>query len=281
MFKNDNGGKKSRAAVVVPFYKQSMTASEEFSFRNTLSVLSKHDVYVICPKRLVGYISSLKIEKSLNFDIEFFSDHFFSGISGYNHLLTSVDFYHRFDVYEYLLIIQTDALVFTDQLEEWCNRSYSYIGAPWFHGHNQPKLPLSFLGVGNGGFSLRNVRDFIMVLSAHSSLPWKNAKVPLHLFESYQLVRFMLHRLLFSCHYPPFFPKINEDQFWGMVVPDCCRFFSVPSPNDAIAFAFEVAPEYLYELNGYKLPFGCHAWEKYNLQFWRNTLENTGMDLPL
>ena len=102
----------SRAAVLIPLYKQSMTASEDFSFKNTLSVLSKHDIYVICPKQLSGYISALKKKKQLDFEIEFFPDRFFSGISGYNNLLMSVDFYRRFDCYEYMLIVQTDVLVF-------------------------------------------------------------------------------------------------------------------------------------------------------------------------
>lgn len=53
----------SRAAVLVPLYKESMTAAEEFSFRTTLSVLSKHDIYVICPVHLSGYLSALKFEQ--------------------------------------------------------------------------------------------------------------------------------------------------------------------------------------------------------------------------
>lgn len=42
----------------------------------------------------------------------------------------------------------------------------------------------------------------------------------------------------------------------------------VPSPIEASAFAFERSPRYLYELNNNTLPFGCHAWEKYDMDFW-------------
>ena len=270
----------SRAAVLIPLYKQSMTTSEEFSFKNTLSVLSKHDIYVICPKRLSVYLSALKKEKQLNFDVECFSDRFFSGISGYNHLLMSVDFYRRFDCYEYMLIVQMDALVLADQLEEWCDRNYSYIGPPWFKGLTCPALPLSFLGVGNGGFSLRKVRDCVMVLSSHKYRPPVSGKVSLRLSEIFRLIRFVIHCLIFSYSYLPIRLRINEDIFWGVVVPDRCALFTVPTPEDAIAFAFEVAPEYLFKLNGGQLPFGCHAWEKYNLQFWSDALKGIGMDLP-
>ncbi len=44
----------------------------------------------------------------------------------------------------------------------------------------------------------------------------------------------------------------------------------VPSPVEACAFAFERSPRYLYEKNANILPFGCHAWEKYDKAFWLN-----------
>jgi hypothetical protein len=28
----------------------------------------------------------------------------------------------------------------------------------------------------------------------------------------------------------------------------------------------------LYELNGHELPFGCHAWERYDRAFWEEQL---------
>lgn len=258
----------SRAAVLVPLYKESMTTTEEFSFRTTLSVLSKHDIYVICPVRLSCYLSALQKETLLNFDVEYFPNRYFSSIDGYNHLLTSLGFYSRFDRYEYILVVQTDALVFSDQLEEWCDRNFSYIGAPWFKGVDRPELPLSFLGVGNGGFSLRKVGDFVRVLSIPRYIPNILVKAPSHFRKIYQWLRFVKHRFVFSYSFFPLRPKINEDFFWGFLVPERCSFFSVPKPEEAIPFAFEVAPEYLFELNGKQLPFGCHAWEKYNPQFW-------------
>jgi len=269
-----------RTVVLIPLYKQSMTLSEMFSFKNTLSVLSKHDICVVCPKRLSDYLSVLKKETLLNFDVEYFADRYFSDLRGYNHLLMSAGFYLRFDSYEYILIVQTDALVFSDQLEEWCDRNYSYVGAPWFQGIECPDLPLSLFGVGNGGFSLRKVRDFIKVLSFPKYIPYVSYKVPPRRNGIRRLVRFIKQRIIFSYNYYPFRANVNEDIFWGWLVPGCCDFFSVPSAEAAIPFAFELAPEYLFELNGRQLPFGCHAWEKYNLQFWRDTLNRVGMVLP-
>lgn len=266
-------GRASRVAVLVPLYKESITTSEEFSFRNTLKVLSKHDIHVICPARLSGFLSSLKAKLCVNFKTRYFADRYFSGVAGYNSLLKSRAFYKSFDCYEYLLIVQTDALVISDQLDEWCNRNYSYIGAPWFKGFDCPVRPLSFLGVGNGGFSLRKVQDFIRVLSYPRYIPNVMA-------GEASFARFVKHRFIFSYSFKPFQPLVNEDAFWGLLAPRGCNFFTVPAPEAAISFAFEAEPEYLYELNRNQLPFGCHAWEKYNLQFWRKVLSERGLELP-
>jgi hypothetical protein len=38
------------------------------------------------------------------------------------------------------------------------------VGAPWFEGMENPTKPLTFMGIGNGGFLLRKVEDFLKVL---------------------------------------------------------------------------------------------------------------------
>ena len=56
-------------------------------------------------------------------------------------------------------------------------------------------------------------------------------------------------------------------------MPRVCSFFTVPTPEEACDFAFEREPRFLYELNGRKLPFGCHGWEKYDPEFWRSVAD--------
>lgn len=175
-----------RAAVLIPLYKKLVAASEIFSFNNTLSVLSKHDIYVIGPKHLHKYFSELRNESAGKYEVIYFPDRFFADINGYNSLLMSLDFYTRFDCYEYVLIAQTDVLVLADRLEQWCDRNYSYVGAPWLRGMTRPRRPLSLLGVGNGGFSLRKVADYLMILSTPALNPPVNGKVFLSYYEIFQ-----------------------------------------------------------------------------------------------
>jgi hypothetical protein len=57
--------------------------------------------------------------------------------------------------------------------------------------------------------------------------------------------------------------------FWSLFVAPRCEFFTIPTASEAVSFAFEAHPEYLFELNHQELPFGCHAWERYNPEFWK------------
>lgn len=44
-------------------------------------------------------------------------------------------------------------------------------------------------------------------------------------------------------------------------------------PKEALEFAFERFPSEMYKITG-KLPFGCHAWEKYEYEsFWKKFIK--------
>jgi hypothetical protein len=44
--------------------------------------------------------------------------------------------------------------------------------------------------------------------------------------------------------------------------------FKIASLETALRFSFECVPRYCFELTGRTLPFGCHAWPKYDRAFW-------------
>ena len=92
--------------------------------------------------------------------------------------------------------------------------------------------------------------------------------------------------------------RVAEDGFWTLVVPDYIRktkltgnplqklyhkvfnvTLNVPTAKEAIPFAFEMCPSYLYHENGNCLPFGCHAWQKQEPGFWKPFIEQFGYDL--
>src|SRR5207237_10589092 len=44
--------------------------------------------------------------------------------------------------------------------------------------------------------------------------------------------------------------------------------FKIASVELGLRFGFEVAPRVCFAQNNYTLPFGCHAWPKYDRDFW-------------
>ena len=46
------------------------------------------------------------------------------------------------------------------------------------------------------------------------------------------------------------------------------REFSIAPFETALKFSFEVAPRQCFEMNNQSLPFGCHAWARYDRSFW-------------
>ena len=68
---------------------------------------------------------------------------------------------------------------------------------------------------------------------------------------------------------------INEDMIFGTW--STCSWGghgNIPSKQEAARFSFEVHPERLYHNNGNVLPFGCHAFEKWEYDsFWKKHIK--------
>ncbi len=58
------------------------------------------------------------------------------------------------------------------------------------------------------------------------------------------------------------------DVFWGLRAVDYYPDWKVASVEEGLRFGFEVEPSRCFEMNGRELPFGCHAWARYDRSFW-------------
>ena len=76
-----------------------------------------------------------------------------------------------------------------------------------------------------------------------------------------------------------FWTNINEDFFWGLGANYTDKLFKVPPNYKALEFSFEAMPSYLYKLNNNDLPFGCHAFEKYESEFWKIIFKKNKINL--
>ncbi len=262
---------KKLVAVAIPLSSTpSITAAEHISLHHLLHHLGGYDRYFIVPEE-----TEFSHPAAQN---RYFAHQYFGSAQAHSKLLLSADFYKVFLDYEYILIYHLDALVFSDQLTEWCLRGYDYIAPPWVKHDQTPYAGMpKFEGkVGNGGFSLRKVESFIRVINSnkrylHPDAFWREFSKNKSTFQKIvnlpkKYLRYLPWR---NNARREIAEKISiEDMFWanrgGYYYPG----FTVAPVEVALQFAFECVPQYCFEINEHRLPFGCHAWEKYDRSFW-------------
>ncbi len=161
-------------------------------------------------------------------------------ITAYNEMMMKEAFYERFLSYQYILIYQLDSFVFSDKLLDFCQYGYDYIGPPWISGYFHYISPRKCVWkVGNGGLSLRKVDSFLELLKLGKQKSYEG----------------------------------NEDVFFSISDNEA---FQIAPLEVALKFAFEREVEQCFQLNNQELPFGCHAWERYNPEFWKPLIEAFG-----
>lgn len=265
---------KNLCAVVIPIYKDGLSSFEVKSLKQCVKILSKYQFVFVSPYGIeMKEINAIMGAKS--YVIEFFEHKFFAGVEGYNRLMMTKDFYSRFcKKFEYILIYQLDCFVFSDQLTEWCHRGYDYVGAPWFIDYGEHKTQNDLWLCGNGGFSLRKVSYFLKVLSWPFPFKW-NVK----LIARRYYFRLMLSFLKGTGNVTLFevdssIEGNQEDVFFSYYTRNTSVSPNIPSAEVAMTFAFEKSPSYLYELNNNRLPFGCHAFHKWEYDtFWKQFIK--------
>ena len=259
-------------AIVIPVYKEITSQDELFSLNQSLLVFLKRDIFIAIPDCLTDYAEKLQITYP-QLRITTFERSYFRSVKQYNRLLTSLDFYTRFDSYSHLCVCQLDVLSLHDNLDYWMTQRWDYIGAPIFEGYNKHNS-YSFKTTLNGGFSLRNVQSAIRALRL---IRFRYAKlkdlVSMEKDIFLKLVRVLRDGLLFNYNIPIFRSMLNEDLFWTFVTPRANSWFKIPPPDTAQYFAFDKHPDWLFERNGKKIPTAVHAWKRFAPEFTQTLLQ--------
>lgn len=259
--------------IVIPIYKEEPDEDDILSIKQAFKILKKYSITFVCPQSLD--IRNYRAFGGATFVT--FDDKYFRSIYGYNQLMLNIDFYKKF-TQKYILIYQTDAYIFRDDLEYWCGKDYDYIGAPWIRRYEQIpfikkiwddsicllKTLINYRGnqktqknksllyneVGNGGFSLRKRESFIKVLSVLS----KQVEIYLRPINK---SAFYAEDVFFSIE-----PKRNHIEF------------RKPNYKEACLFAIENRIERALTYNKGLLPMGCHRWNKENKQYWKQFIKD-------
>jgi hypothetical protein len=246
---------KKQVAVVIPVHNEKPTYFEEISIRQCLKVLSNYPLVFLSRTTLdTSRYEELSMGKE---DVSFLKMEYRPGVYGFDELMVSSRFYEQFLDYKFILIYHTDSFVFRNELEEWCNKDYDYVGAAiyntdfinmfWTYSKLRHFLKLTKNRYnGNGGFCLRKVKPHYV-----------NSKI-----------------------FKPFTTDVGkgfgEDMFWSFKIPILNPFFKVPRFEKVKNFGYDGSPRELFELNNRQLPFGCHRWHMYDLDFWRPHFKEQG-----
>ncbi|MFV8342091.1 DUF5672 family protein [Flavobacterium sp. XS2P39] len=258
---------KKEICIVIPIYKKTLNSFEIQSVEQCIKVLSDYMIHFVCPKGLNVDFYKEKFIVIENFT--YFDKHYFEDLSGYNRLMLNVHFYRTFDKYKYMLIYQTDCYVFRDELLDWSNKGYDYIGGVWFEGFvGNPYLGSKLWQTGNGGFSLRKIESIIRLLTSKKPIkPLKQLvlekkkmyeKSKINFFKELFLLPLNVFGYKNNYNYKAEIHSLNEDIFF---IEAYSKFNGLKIPNvyDAINFSWDRCPAFLYEKFG-QLPFACHAW---------------------
>ena len=268
--------------VLIPVYKDvdQLCNLEIISIRNTILKFREfHSIALLKSKdtNAKSYIDFFNF-KFLEYEFSF------SSWTEYNALLKMNLFYEKLCDFQYLLIIQTDAFIFSSSLSDFYQ--YDYIGAPW------QRDSLNFIKgrVGNGGFSLRSIKNISAILTSNKRL--FNFISMLHLnfkhtykygplkrvngfkrFTLYQIVELFLksfyhYIFLNSFRKAYLLESLMEDTLFGVLFPHRFCSFKVPNAEIATQFSIDENPEYFFKKNKSRLPIGCHAFIKNYSNFW-------------
>jgi hypothetical protein len=259
-------------AVVVPVSGPAFTRDEELSLRHLEHYLGKYDRYFVAPR---GW----RIRRA-GFETVHFPARYFGSAQAHSQLQLSEDFYARFESYKYILMYHLDALVLSDRLSYWCATDVDFVGAPWLPCHDSPWVTEA--RVGNSGFALMKVESFLRVIRSPRRAVdpeeyWQRlcASTPryrrllqlprryLKRFRMFNGAKWEMRRWPRKGAGPG-----NCDYFWAERAANYWPAFRIASVEQALAFAFEAAPRLCFELNGRRLPFGAHAWTRYDRSFW-------------
>lgn len=274
-YKQKRRPSKNVAILVLLSTRPTLTGDEKISLRHLEYYLGKYDRYLIAPPD-----SPIRLE---GFQIKKFARKFFGSVIAINHMLYDPGFFKAFEDYQYILIYHLDSLAFSDQVDKWCQMDLDYIGAPWVPCPDAPWVTEA--RVGNTGFGMMKVESALKVLyNRYQRYPgtyWldmftRNSR------RVRPLVR-MMRKL------QPHFPRskimnalVSEwdkmqnpdphgrvgDMFWSDQAVTYLPEYKVATLEQGLEFAFEVAPEKCFQMNGGKMPFGCHAWARYDRGFW-------------
>ena len=278
---------KNSCVVLMPTHKSRLNKRELEAFLNNLLVLKGRHCVVILPEG-VSQQNFLHLRKKLKLDFEVINlkSGYLGSIEKYNQMALAPDFYQMFIDHEYVLICQFDVWLLRDNLDDWLDLDYDYIGAPLFLPWDNPRHSFSQLispAGGNGGLSLRRTKMHLELLSRPTLRP--NLQLFLRCLRFLVIYRNRYFTKVFfrSCYQlfknPMDFRnryEVYEDVMLSIGFALYDRKFKVAPPHIAMSFSIEVHSQVFLESKlKFTNPFGIHGYDKYlDKDFFQRLIQN-------
>jgi hypothetical protein len=272
-----------RVAIMVPMPTPVLSEDEEVSMRHLRAHLDHYDKFLLVPQGMGIRMEGFTV-------VELDRKHFGSA-ANHNRMLYRTDFWEKFADYEYVLMYHLDALVFSDRLLEWCDQDLDYIGSPFLICKDAPWVKVERCG--NGGFALYRVPSVLKVLwNRYHADPSKYLEDHCSRFLAFQSKVLKPLRMAAPSWIKNSAPQnlrgqlrkmdraeVNErgnDLFWSDMAKTFFPAFKVGTLEQGLAFSFEMEPRRCLERTGGVMPFGCHAWARYDKAFWEGRILKDG-----
>lgn len=272
--------------IIIPIYKENLSETESLSLNRCLTILGKHKICIVTFKQLnISAYRKIIDRHKIKTHCEYFNKKYFTnGTIGYNKLMLSKSFYHRFRRYTFMLIYQLDGYVFRNDMDYWCKKDFSFIGAPVFEGYSQCNSESASLGYMNGGVSLRKTKDMYNILRQAIKIQtfeksYEKGNIFKKLLTILKIVfgggtvlegegyneDCLLSRLLID--------KINSFAsrpiFWKMLFNCDTIQYKMPSFSESYHFSFDENEEHLFSLMKGETPSFCHTFHRITKRkFW-------------
>ncbi|HTE34782.1 MAG TPA: DUF5672 family protein [Chryseolinea sp.] len=255
---------KMLATVVIPIHLEEPSDLEKISLQQTFKALKRYPIIFIAKKGLnTKWYQQFCIDKNFEFIVKHFK---WDGFYEHGELMTNPDFYKPFLGYEYMLICHLDAFVFRDDLEQYCQSGYDFIGShiyspDWDDAHKGVTQLLGFTRpdyYANGGFSIRKIESFYRITSKFRML-----------IKLFHWIRKIQKKSFF------------DDIFIALYFPNLSSSFKIAPKEISQKFgaAYEKWDEKKLPFtnqNCSTLPFGVHGWIQWNPEFWKVCIRELG-----
>ena len=182
----------NNCVVLIPHHKYDLIYLEKLSLNRIYDVFDNMQCYLILPSYInANKFIDINLDKNVkdkyllyhdNFDYMYFDDKWFNSAAANNSLMLTKNIYIPFKElgFDYMLIAQLDAFVFHNDIDNYLNKNYDFIGSylftcldSWYIDKIIEEYPNHYLThqiILNGGFSLRNIDFCILTIEYYT--PW-------------------------------------------------------------------------------------------------------------